>query len=206
MPLDAGGHFAFLEKNTRIQVEHPVTEMTTGIDLVREQFLVASGDPLSFAARRSCLGHAIECRINAEDPGQGFAPVPGTLARFQPPGDMGIRVDSAIESGSRIRAAYDSLVAKVVAWGRDRDEATARMLCALDELEVTGMPTTREFHLRLFDHPAWQRGAATTTFLDRYPEVIPPPPEPSRLMNWITGSPRIARRARWASLRGPGAW
>ena len=91
---------------------------------------------------------------------------------------MGVRVDSAAESGSRIHPAYDSLIAKVVAWGRDRDEATARMRRALSELDVAGMPTTREFHLRLLDHPAWQRGAATTTFLDRHPEVLPPPAEP----------------------------
>src|SRR5215211_1641287 len=174
--LDAGGKFAFLEMNTRIQVEHPVTEMTTGIDLVREQILVACGAPLSFAVEDVVArGHAIECRINAEDPGKGFAPVPGTITRFQPPAGMGVRVDSAAESGSRIHPAYDSLIAKVVAWGRDRGEARARMRRALLELDVAGVPTTRQFHLRLLDHPEWQCGAATTTFLDQYPEVIPPP-------------------------------
>ena len=137
--LDASGQFAFLEMNTRIQVEHPVTEMTTGIDLVREQILVAGGAPLSFAVEDVVpRGHAIECRINAEDPGKGFAPVPGTIARFRPPAGMGVRVDSAAESGSRIHPAYDSLIAKVVAWGRDRDEATARMRRALIELDVDG--------------------------------------------------------------------
>jgi acetyl-CoA/propionyl-CoA carboxylase biotin carboxyl carrier protein len=177
--LDAGGQFAFLEMNTRIQVEHPVTEMTTGIDLVREQILVAGGAPLSFAVEDVVpRGHAIECRINAEDPGNGFAPVPGTITRFQPPAGMGVRVDSAAERGSPIHPAYDSLVAKVVAWGRNRGEATARMRRALLELDVTGVPTTREFHLRLLDHPEWQHGAATTTFLDRHPEVLPPPAEP----------------------------
>ena len=177
--LDAGGQFAFLEMNTRIQVEHPVTEMTTGIDLVREQILVAGGAPLSFASADVVpRGHAIECRINAEDPGQGFAPAPGTITRFQPPAGMGVRVDSAAESGGRIHPAYDSLIAKVVAWGRDRGEVTARMRRALSELDVAGVPTTREFHLRLLDHPEWQRGAATTTFLDQHPEVLPPPTEP----------------------------
>jgi len=177
--LDAGGQFAFLEMNTRIQVEHPVTEMTTGIDLVREQILVAGGAPLSFASADVVpRGHAIECRINAEDPGQGFAPAPGTITRFQPPAGMGVRVDSAAESGGRIHPAYDSLIAKVVAWGRDRGEVTARMRRALSELDVAGVPTTREFHLRLLDHPEWQRGAATTTFLDQHPEVLPPPAEP----------------------------
>jgi acetyl-CoA/propionyl-CoA carboxylase biotin carboxyl carrier protein len=177
--LDASGEFAFLEMNTRIQVEHPVTEMTTGIDLVREQILVAGGVPLSFVLEDVVpQGHAIECRINAEDPGKGFAPVPGTITGFQPPAGMGVRVDSAAESGSRIHPAYDSLIAKVVAWGRDRGEAAARMRRALLELDVTGVPTTREFHLRLLDHPEWQYGATTTTFLDRHPEVLPPPAEP----------------------------
>jgi acetyl-CoA/propionyl-CoA carboxylase biotin carboxyl carrier protein len=174
--LDAGGQFAFLEMNTRIQVEHPVTEMTTGIDLVCEQILVAGGAPLSFAPEDVVpRGHAIECRINAEDPGKGFAPAPGTIAHFQPPAGMGVRVDSAAENGSRIHPAYDSLIAKIVAWGRDRGEATARMRRALTELAVAGVPTTRAFHLRLLDHPEWQCGAVTTTFLDRHPEVLPPP-------------------------------
>jgi acetyl-CoA/propionyl-CoA carboxylase, biotin carboxylase, biotin carboxyl carrier protein len=174
--LDANGQFAFLEMNTRIQVEHPVTEMTTGIDLVREQILVAGGAPLSFTPEDVApRGHALECRINAEDPGKGFAPAPGTISRFQPPAGMGVRVDSAAESGSRIHPAYDSLIAKVITWGRDRDEAASRMRRALIELDIAGVPTTREFHLRLLDHPDWQRGAATTTFLDRHPEVLPPP-------------------------------
>jgi len=188
--LDASGRFAFLEMNTRIQVEHPVTEMTTGIDLVREQILVAGGAPLTFVVEDVVpRGHAIECRINAEDPGKGFAPVPGTITRFQPPAGMGVRVDSAAESGSRIHPAYDSLIAKVVAWGRDRGEATARMRRALLELDVTGVPTTREFHLRLLDHPEWQRGAATTTFLDRHPEVLPLPAEPFPTSELGDGTP-----------------
>src|SRR5215210_7830482 len=174
--LDASGQFAFLEMNTRIQVEHPVTELATGIDLVREQLLVAGGAPLSFAVEDVVpRGHAIECRINAEDPGKGFAPVPGTITHFQPPAGMGVRVDSAAESGSRIHPAYDSLIAKVVAWGRDRGEATARMRRALLELDVAGVVTTKDFHLRLLDDPDWQRGGATTTFLDSHPEVLPPP-------------------------------
>ena len=174
--LDSSGPFAFLEMNTRIQVEHPVTEMTTGIDLVREQLLVASGAPLSFAVEDIApRGHAIECRINAEDPGNGFAPAPGAIRRYRAPAGMGVRVDSAVESGTRIHPAYDSLIAKIITWGRDRGEAAARMRRALVELEVDGVPTTREFHLRLLEHPAWTNGTASTTFLDRHPEVIPPP-------------------------------
>jgi acetyl-CoA/propionyl-CoA carboxylase, biotin carboxylase, biotin carboxyl carrier protein len=178
--LDSGGAFAFLEMNTRIQVEHPVTEMITGIDLVREQLLVAGGRPLSFAVEDVLpRGHAIECRINAEDPGKGFAPAPGLIRRYQAPAGMGVRVDSAAESGSSIHSAYDSLIAKVVTWGRDRGEAAARMRRALVELDVEGVPTTREFHLRLLEHPAWANGTVSTTFLDRHPEVIPPPTESS---------------------------
>jgi acetyl-CoA/propionyl-CoA carboxylase biotin carboxyl carrier protein len=188
--LDAGGQFAFLEMNTRIQVEHPVTEMTTGIDLVREQILVAGGAPLSFAAEDVVpRGHAIECRINAEDPGKGFAPAPGKITRYQPPAGMGVRVDSAAESGSRIHPVYDSLIAKVVTWGRDRGEATARMRRALMELDVVGVPTTREFHLRLIEHPEWQRGAVSTTLLDRHPDVVPPPVEPLSTADSGDGGP-----------------
>ena len=174
--LDADGSFAFLEMNTRIQVEHPVTEMSTGIDLVREQLRVAGGASLSFGRDDiTPRNHAIECRINAEDPGRGFAPVPGVITRFHSPSGMGIRVDSTAESGVTILPAYDSLIAKVIAWGRDRDEAIERLRGALIELEVAGVPTTRAFHLRLLDHPVWRAGHATTTFLDRNPDVIPPP-------------------------------
>jgi acetyl-CoA/propionyl-CoA carboxylase biotin carboxyl carrier protein len=174
--LDTGGSFAFLEMNTRIQVEHPVTEMTTGIDLVREQILVAGGAPLSFTGGDVvCRGHAIECRINAEDPGRGFAPSPGNIERFHPPGGMGVRVDSAAESGETIHPSYDSLIAKVIAWGRDRSEAADRMRGALLELEIIGPPTTRDFHLRVLENPAWRTGNVTTTFIDSHPEVIPLP-------------------------------
>jgi acetyl-CoA/propionyl-CoA carboxylase biotin carboxyl carrier protein len=188
--LDAGGDFAFLEMNTRIQVEHPVTEMTTGIDLVREQLLVASGEPLSFsAADVAARGHAIECRINAEDPGRGFAPTPGLITRFQPPAGMGVRVDSAAVSGGEIPPAYDSLIAKVITWGRDRAEATARMRRALTELDVAGLPTTKAFHLRVLEHPAWSEGRVSTTFLDEHPELLPPPSEVTPAQAASSGTP-----------------
>jgi acetyl-CoA carboxylase biotin carboxylase subunit len=173
--LDTAGEFAFLEMNTRIQVEHPVTEMTTGIDLVREQLLVASGARLAFTSDDVApRGHAIECRINAEDPGRGFVPVPGTIAHYRAPAGMGVRVDSAAASGEIILPAYDSLIAKVVVWDRDRSGATARMRRALKELDVTGVPTTREFHLRVLERPEWidlsrpsSRGAPPTGFRGR---------------------------------------
>jgi len=172
--VDKSGTFAFLEMNTRIQVEHPVTEMTTGIDLVREQILIASGEPLSFeAAKVAPRGHAIECRINAEDPGRGFAPAPGQITRFHVPAGMGVRVDSGMETGSIIHPAYDSLIAKVIAWGRDRAEARARMARALEELDIAGVPTTRDFCLNVLRHPIWIDAGAATTFLDHHPEVIP---------------------------------
>jgi acetyl-CoA/propionyl-CoA carboxylase biotin carboxyl carrier protein len=174
--LDRQGEFAFLEMNTRIQVEHPITEMTTGIDLVREQILVASGLPLSFTQDRVApRGHAIECRINAEDPGRGFAPAPGAITHFHTPAGMGVRVDSAAVSGGSIHPSYDSLIAKVVVWGRSREEATNRMIGALEELEIEGVPTTRDFHLRVLRHPAWTASPPTTSFLDRHPDVIPEP-------------------------------
>ena len=187
--LDNRGEFAFLEMNTRIQVEHPVTEMTTGIDLVREQLLVAAGAPLSFSEDDVAPGgHAIECRINAEDAGREFAPVPGTISRFEAPAGMGVRVDTAAEDGAVILPAYDSLIAKVVTWGRDRAEAAARMRRALDELVVVGVPTTRAFHQRLLNHPDWQAGAVATTFLDRHPETIPPPESSSAAADALAGA------------------
>jgi acetyl-CoA/propionyl-CoA carboxylase biotin carboxyl carrier protein len=176
--LGADGTFAFLEMNTRIQVEHPVTEMTTGIDLVREQLLVAAGEPLSFGLDAvAANGHAIEVRLNAEDPGRNFTPTPGTITAFHAPAGMGVRVDSAAYSGATIPPTYDSMIAKVVAWGRDRDEATARLVGALEELQVEGVPTTREFALNVLRHPAWSADSPATTFLERWPEVIPPPSE-----------------------------
>jgi acetyl-CoA/propionyl-CoA carboxylase biotin carboxyl carrier protein len=176
--LGADGTFAFLEMNTRIQVEHPVTEMTTGIDLVREQLRVAAGEPLSFGVDDvAANGHAIEVRLNAEDPGRNFTPAPGVITAFHAPAGMGVRVDSAAFSGATIPPTYDSMIAKVVAWGRNRDEATARLVGALEELRVEGVPTTREFALNVLRHPAWSADPPATTFLERWPEVIPPPAE-----------------------------
>ncbi len=177
--VTSGGAFFFLEMNTRIQVEHPVTEAVTGIDLVKEQIAVAAGRPLSFGpADVAPRGHAIECRINAEDPGRGFAPAPGTITAYREPGGFGVRVDAAAGTGDAILPAYDSLIAKLIAWGRDRSEAIARMERALADFRIEGVPTTIPFHRAVLAHPAFRAGELATTFLDQHPEVLPPAATP----------------------------
>ena len=163
----ASGAFYFMEMNTRIQVEHPVTEMVTGIDIVKEQIRIARGEPLALAQRDVRIdGHAIECRINAEDPARDFAPAPGSVRALRLPGGPGIRVDSHLFAGYRIPPYYDSLVAKIVAWGRDRDEAIARMRRALAETEIDGVPTTVPFHARLLADERFRRGDVHTRFVE----------------------------------------
>jgi len=154
--LVAGDDFFFLEMNTRIQVEHTVSEMISGIDLVREQILVAAGRPLGFdqaAIDASFRGHAIEVRVNAEDPANGFRPAPGTVMRYEEPGGFGVRVDSAASPGFVITADYDSMIAKLIVWARDRDEARARLRRAIDEYVISGVPTTLGLLRALIDHP-----------------------------------------------------
>jgi len=160
------GAFYFMEMNTRIQVEHPVTEMITGVDLVKEQLRIASGEPLAIRQQDVRLtGHAIECRINAEDHAAGFAPCPGRVERYRPPGGPGVRVDSHLESGYDVPPFYDSLLAKVICWGRDRDEALARMTRALNEMQVEGVKTTVPFHLQLLAHERFRAGDVNTRFV-----------------------------------------
>ena len=166
--LDRRQNFYFLEMNTRIQVEHPVTEMVTGIDLVKEQIRLAAGEPLGYARDRAGLrGWAVECRINAEDPARNFAPSPGVINLFLPPGGPGVRVDSAIYSGWRVPSHYDSLIAKVTAWGRDREEAVNRLQRALDELVIEGVKTTVSLHRRILADPLFRRGEISTGFIER---------------------------------------
>ncbi|MBV8851335.1 MAG: acetyl-CoA carboxylase biotin carboxylase subunit [Methylobacteriaceae bacterium] len=158
--------FYFIEMNTRIQVEHPVTEMITGIDLVKEQLLIARGEKLRFAQSDIRFdGHAIECRINAEDPQAAFAPSPGRIDRFAPPGGPGVRVDSHLEAGYTIPPFYDSMVAKLICWGRDRDEARHRVSRALGELRIDGVTTTAQFHQALVLHPDFVSGNFNTRFV-----------------------------------------
>ncbi len=164
--MDGQGRFFFLEVNTRIQVEHPVTEMVTGVDLVREQIRIAAGEPMSLTQDAVPFrGHAIECRITAEDP-VTFTPHPGRIATYLPPGGFGVRVDSHCFAGYTVPPHYDSLVAKVIAHGADRAEAIARMRRALAEFLLEGIKTTIPFHARLLTDPRFVEGAYSTAFLE----------------------------------------
>lgn len=159
--------FYFLEMNTRIQVEHPVTEEVCGIDLVKEQLRVAAGKKLSLTQDEVVMrGHAIECRINAEKPDEGFTPSVGTINRLHFPGGPGVRIDSYLTGGSKVQPFYDSLLAKVITYGADRDEALARMRRVLDEMIIEGVSTTSEFHRGLLDNAYFLRGDVHTTFVE----------------------------------------
>jgi acetyl-CoA carboxylase, biotin carboxylase subunit len=160
------GGFYFIELNARLQVEHPVSELTTGIDLVHGQLRVAGGEPLAATGRAPRRGHAIEFRINAEDPARGFAPAPGTIERFRPPLGPGVRVDTAVEDGTVISPYYDSLIAKVVVSADDRGGAIARGRRALAELEVRGVPTTRQLELDILASEPFAAGRYSTSYLD----------------------------------------
>ena len=165
--LDRSGEFYFMEMNTRIQVEHPVTEMVTGLDLIAEQLRIAGGEPISVSQKEVRLqGHAIECRINAEDPRQNFRPSPGKITGWLPPGGPGVRVDSHVYTGYDIPPFYDSLIGKLIVWAPTRELALRRMRRALSEWAVTGIPTTIEFHLALLDRPEFQKGEVYTKFVE----------------------------------------
>lgn len=162
--------FYFMEMNTRIQVEHPVTEMVSGIDLIKEQIKIANNDPLSFSQNDiSFEGWAIECRINAEDPFNNFMPSPGRIDLYLPPGGLGVRVDSAAYTGYAIPPFYDSMIAKLIAYGPTREEAIHRMKRALDEFVIEGVNTTVAFHSQIMDHPVFKEGDFNTKFLEENP-------------------------------------
>ena len=163
--LDADGRFYFIEMNTRLQVEHPVTELVTGIDLAHAQLAVAAGEGLPREGRADLRGHAIEFRINAEDPADDFRPAPGRVSRFRPPLGPGVRVDTHVEEGYAIPPFYDSLIAKVIVWGEDREVAIARGRRALTELELEGVPTTRQLALDIVSSEEFGSGEYTTSFL-----------------------------------------
>src|SRR5207249_1373332 len=157
--LSREGEYFFLEMNTRIQVEHTITEMVTGLDLVREQVLIAAGEPITLRQEDvRLLGHALECRINAEDVSNGFLPAPGMIARYHEPSGPGVRVDSGVVAGSEISALYDPLIAKLVVHDVDREHARRRMLRALDEFAIEGVRTLIGFHKALLTHPCFIDG------------------------------------------------
>lgn len=166
--VDATGNFYFMEMNTRIQVEHPVTEMITGLDLIAEQIRIAQGEALRFRkADIQLRGHAIECRINAEDPEYNFRPNPGRITGYLPPGGPGVRVDSHVYTDYEIPPYYDSLIGKLIVWGATREEAIARMQRALRECAITGLPTTLSFHQLMLQMPEFLRGELYTNFVEQ---------------------------------------
>jgi acetyl-CoA carboxylase biotin carboxylase subunit len=163
----------FIEVNCRLQVEHPVSELTTGIDIVREQLRIAAGERLDVTGRAPRRGHAIEIRINAEDPARGFAPAPGTVTRFQPPLGPGVRVDTAVVDGAAIPPLYDSLIAKVVVGDATRDAAIDRAVRALGELEIEGIPTTRDLALDILRSEGFRSGSYSTSYLAEMEHRLP---------------------------------
>ena len=172
MLLNEDRSFYFMEMNTRIQVEHPVTEMLTGIDLVKEQIRVAAGEKLSFKSLPTLRGHVIECRVNAEDPARNFQPSPGRIDTFHPPGGPGVRLDTHVYAGYTVPPFYDSLLAKVICQGRDRQEAIRRMHMALESFIIEGVTTTIPFLARVMENPLFQSGNVDTKFLEREPNLM----------------------------------
>jgi len=160
--------FYFIELNARLQVEHPVSELVTGIDLVREQLRIAAGEPLAATGRAPRRGHAIEIRINAEDPARDFAPAPGQITSFRPPLGPGIRLDTFVEAGSMVPPFYDSLLGKLAVWDEDRPAAISRTLRALGELSVGGIPTTRELAIQILRSEQFTSGRYSTSFLEEF--------------------------------------
>lgn len=168
--LGEDGSFYFMEMNTRVQVEHPVTEQITGVDIIKEQIRIAAGLEMKHKSQDAIelRGHAIEFRINAEDPAHGFRPHPGLVEVFNPPGGLGVRVDSHLYSGYRVPPTYDSLLGKLIVWGETRDEAINRARRALDEFIVTGIPTTIPFHQAIVESEAFRNGDVYTDFVERH--------------------------------------
>jgi len=210
------GNFFFLEMNTRLQVEHLITEMVTGVDIVKEQIKIATGEELAYKQDDIVTkGHAINCRINCEDPYNDFVPCPGTVIKYHVPGGLGIRVDSALYTGYTVPVFYDSLIAKLAAWGIDRNEAIQRMKNALDEYEIEGVETTIPFHKKIINDECFRRGEVDTTFVhERIGDILAPERYESEkmvalsaaLLAYLTKNRRglavIPRR----TVRGRSAW
>jgi acetyl-CoA carboxylase biotin carboxylase subunit len=211
--LAKDGRFFFLEMNTRIQVEHPVTEMVYGVDLVTEMIRIARGEPISMREKPVPRGHAIQCRIYAEDPARGFAPSPGRILRLRRPQGPGIRVDSGVEGGDDVPLDYDPMIAKFVAWGKDRDEALRRMRRALSESRVDGIETSIPFFLSLLEDPDVVANRISTQFLDGWSYVPKRPPEDVAAASMVAaaleamdGAKKRRPPAAAGSGPGPGAW
>ena len=167
--LDSTGDFYFMEMNTRIQVEHPVTEFVSGVDLIKEQIRIAAGEPLSVKQKDIVLrGHAIECRINAEDPAHNFRPCPGTVKELHIPGGNGVRIDTALYSGYKIPPQYDSMLMKVIVYDKDRESALAKMRSVLGEVIIDGVQTNVDFQFKILNHPEFRMGNVTTHFIPEH--------------------------------------
>jgi len=204
--VDPGGQFYFLEMNTRLQVEHPVTEQVTGLDLVRAQVLVASGEPLPWAQDGIVQrGHAIEARVYAEDPARDFLPQAGRVQRYREPRLPGVRVDSGIAEGGEISVYYDPMIAKVIATAETRALAIARLTAALAEFEISGLPTNVPFLMKILDLPAFREGRLDTAFLDREGAALAAtlPDVPVRVARASAGGPQSLKHARWDPWASP---
>jgi acetyl-CoA carboxylase biotin carboxylase subunit len=218
--VDGSRRFYFLEVNTRLQVEHPVTELVTGIDLVREQLRLAAGDKLGYAQTDVVArGWAIECRISAEDPAAGFVPSPGRVSTWRPPAGPWVRVDAGVSQGGEVPIHYDPLMAKLIVWGRDRDAAVRRMSAALDDFAVGGVRTTIPFHRAVMRHPDFLAGRLSTGFVERaFPHgrgLPAPSPDRARVAAIVAAlraraeapalPPAMAAPSRWAMASRPGS-
>jgi acetyl-CoA carboxylase biotin carboxylase subunit len=210
--VDAERSFYFLEVNTRLQVEHPVTEFVTGIDLVREQLRLAAGEPLGYGqAAVTARGWAIECRISAEDPAAHFRPSPGRIGVWRPPGGPWVRLDSGVEAGSEVPIHYDPLMAKLIVWGRDRGEAICRMAAALADFAVSGVRTTIPFHRTVMADPGFVAGRLSTAFVERLGAGRRPAPDPARARAAVVAAALHAQRRESARTlvlpaAGPSPW
>lgn len=194
--VGADGRFFFLEMNTRLQVEHPVTEMICGIDLVRAQIEIAAGGPLPLTQREVCAdGHAIECRICAEDPDAGFLPATGPIRLLRVPSGEYIRFENALEQGQRVTADFDPMLAKLVVWGKDRAEATDRMVAALKQLTILGLRTNIDYLIRTMENVAFRDGALHTNFIAEHADVLAPPAVDERLRDRVLIAAALGQRA-----------
>ena len=207
--LTDDGSFYFLEMNTRIQVEHPVTELVYGVDLVREQLRIAAGLPMRVhAGGLNPRGWALECRITSEDPANGFLPSTGRIEYLKVPGGPGVRWDGGVETGDEVTRYYDSLLGKLIVWAPDRAQAVARMTQALDELAVTGVATNQAFHRRLMADAEFQKADIDIQFLERRPDLLAAAKSPARILDLAVAAALAEDKARQArqpaATTGPG--